>query len=63
MFLENKNIKPLDKILDSHLAPMGINRLIIAYSKQKSLRNLLFPRTFDRTEGPPASDYLQMTDK
>ena len=58
MFSKN-NLPTLDKIPNARLAPMGIKKLIIAYSKQKSIRNFLFPRRFDATEGPSASSYLR----
>ena len=47
----------LSTFLDKTKNPMGINRLIIAYSRQKNLKNLLVPRCFDKTAGPPASFY------
>ena len=52
------NTPPLPNIQDSQMAPMGINKMIIAYSKQKSLRNILFPRKFDQTSGPNCLHYL-----
>ena len=54
----NTKYKTLPELTDSQQAPMKNNKLILAYSKQKSIRNLLFPRKFDSTEGPPASHYL-----
>lgn len=58
MLEENNKYKTLYDLTDTHQAPIRINKMIIAYSRQKSLRNLLFPRKFNQTEGPPASDYL-----
>ena len=58
MLTKDKNHKILPLIEDSQSAPMGINKMIIAYSKQKSLRSMLFPRKIDQTEGPVCSFYL-----
>ena len=58
--LESNQYETLPELTDSQQAPMRINKMIIAYSKQKSLRNLLFPRKFDKTEGPPSSIYLNL---
>ena len=51
MLAKHKDYETLPNLVDSQQAPMKINKMIIAYSKQKSLRNLLFPRKFDKTEG------------
>jgi hypothetical protein len=38
-------------------APLGINRLIVAYHRAPNLGNLLSPRNFDKTPGPRVSEY------
>lgn len=58
MLQKNSDYEILPLITDAHQAPMKIRKMIIAYLKQKSLRNLLFPQKFDNTEGPFASYYL-----
>lgn len=58
MLQKHTDYESLPKISYTQQAPMKISKMIISYSKQKSLRNLLFPRKFDNTEGPLSSDYL-----
>ena len=36
---------------------LGINRMIVAYHRDKNVGNLLAPRKIESTPGPPASDY------
>ena len=62
MLQENNTHEVLPNILDSESAPMNINRMIIVYSKPKSLRNFLFPRSFDKTAGPTCTHYLESSD-
>ena len=56
--LEPPNSIPLSKFPAKSRYPMRTDRLIIAYHKNKSLKNLLSPRRFDKTSGPNASAYL-----
>ena len=54
----NSDCKPLPNIEDNTGFPMNINKLTVAYSKNKSIRNLIFPRCLDKTQGPTVSKYL-----
>ena len=59
MLNNNDNCKCLPDIEDQTGLPMGTNKLIVAYSKQKNIKNLVFPRQFDKTAGPLVSKYLK----
>jgi hypothetical protein len=51
--------KPLLPTLLNHKkAPLGTNRLIVAYHKQPNLGNLMSPRVLRATDGPPVSAFL-----
>ena len=58
MLTPNNDTKILSDIIDAQLAPMNIKKMIIAYSKTKSLKNFLSPRKFNATKGPVASTYI-----
>jgi hypothetical protein len=51
---------PLPQIENLHLGrPCGLKRLIIAYHRPPNLANLLCPRKFERTPGPPVSAHVR----
>ena len=58
MLDEKKDCKSLPNIKNSTEVPMGIDKLVVAYSKQKNIKNLVSPRQFDKTAGPKVSEYL-----
>ena len=58
LFQPGPNETPLNQIKNKTGGTLTISRMIVAYHRPKNLRNLLFPRRFDRTEGPPASTYI-----
>ena len=60
MLNENQDCKSLPNILNSTGVQMGIDKLVVAYSKQKNIKNLVSPRQFDKTEGPKVSEYLAL---
>ena len=49
--------KPLEELVNNEGGKMPIKKMLVAYHRPKNLRNLLSPRKFDRTEGPPVSTY------
>jgi hypothetical protein len=55
---EDKDATLLHDIKNHAGAPIGINRLIVANHRPQNLGNLLSPRKFDCTPGPPASAFL-----
>jgi hypothetical protein len=51
---------PLPQIENLHVGtPCGLKRLIIAYHRPPNLANLLCPRKFERTPGPPVSAHVR----
>lgn len=49
--------KPLAEIKNHNRVPIGIDRMIIAYSRPPNLGNILSYRKLDDTNGPPVSQY------
>ena len=50
--------RPLASIKNKNKSPIGINRLIVAYSRPQNLGNLLSSRVLDERHGPLVSSYL-----
>ena len=49
---------PLATVRNHTRDPIGISRMIIAYSRPPNLGNLLSYRKIDTTNGPPVSSYV-----
>ena len=58
MLTKDENCATLPKIKNYSGQPMSIDRLVVAYSKQKNLKNLVFPRKFDSSAGSQISHYI-----
>ena len=55
--LEPEERQPLYDIHNHNNEPIGVNRMIVAYSRQQNIGNLLSVRQLDRLNGPKVSSY------
>ena len=55
--LEPEERQPLYDIRNHNNEPIGVNRMIVAYSRNKNIGNLLSLRRYDRLQGPKVSSY------
>ena len=58
MLTKNENCPTQPNIENRAGQPMYIDRLVVAYWKQKNIINLVFPRKFDSSAGPQISHYI-----
>jgi hypothetical protein len=60
ILLHPKDATPLPQIANNHFGiNCGVRRMIIAYHRPPNLANLLCPRKFEKTPGPPVSAYTR----